>query len=66
MSIKFQISQAVDLLGGLGLSEKQIKAFEIKVYNDAIKENSIFRFNSSSVDEQEKTLKRMETVPILV
>jgi hypothetical protein len=63
MSIKFQISQAVDLLGGLGLSEKQIKAFEIKVYNDAIKENSIFRFNSSSVDEQEKTLKRMETVP---
>ena len=63
MSIKFQISQAVDLLGGLSLSEKQLKAFEIKVYNDAIKENSIFRFNSSSVDEQEKTLKRMETVP---
>ena len=63
VTIKQQIAKSVDLLGGLALSEKQLKAFEIKVYNDAIKENSIFRFNSSSVDEQEKTLKRMETVP---
>ena len=63
VTIKQQIAKSVDLLDGLALSEKQLKAFEIKVYNDAIKENYIFNFNSSPVDEQEKILKRMETVP---
>lgn len=63
VTIKQQIAKSVDLLGGLSLSEKQLKAFELKAYNDAIKENAIFNFNSSSVEEQQITLKRMETVP---
>jgi hypothetical protein len=63
VTIKQQIAKSVELLGGLALSEKQLKAFELKAYNDAIKENYIFNFNSSPVEEQEIILKRMETIP---
>ena len=63
VTIKQQIAKSVELLGGLSLSEKQLEAFKIKAYNDAIKENYIFNFNSSPVEEQEIILKRMETVP---
>ena len=63
VTIKQQIAKSVELLGGLSLSEKQLEAFKIKAYNDAIKENYIFNFNSSPVEEQEIVLKRMETVP---
>ena len=63
VTIKQQIAKSVELLGGLSLSEKQLKAFETKAYNDAIKENYIFNFNSSPVEKQETILKRMETVP---
>jgi len=63
VTIKQQIAKSVELLGGLSFSEKQLEAFKIKAYNDAIKENYIFNFNSSPVEEQEIILKRMETVP---
>jgi hypothetical protein len=63
VTIKQQIAKSIELLSGMGLSEKQLKAFELKSYSDAIKENAIFNFNSSSVEEQQITLKRMETVP---
>ncbi len=63
VTIKQQIAKSVEFLGGLSLSEKQLEAFKIKAYNDAIKENYIFNFNSSPVEEQEIILKRMETVP---
>ena len=63
VTIKQQIAKSVELLGGLSLSEKQLEAFKIKAYNAAIKENYIFNFNSSPVEEQEIILKRMETVP---
>lgn len=63
VTIKQQIAKSVELLGGLSLSEKQLEAFKIKAYNDAIKENYIFNFNSSPVEEQEIILKRMETLP---
>ena len=62
VTIKKQIFKATELLSGMGLSKKQLKAFSRKALNDAIKENAIFNFNSSSVEEQQTTLKLMETV----
>lgn len=63
-TIKEDIASSVDLLTGLGASKKTIDSFREKAFNSAIKENTIYNFNTSDLDTQANILTSMETKPI--
>ena len=63
-TIKDNIAESVDLLIGLGANEKTIQSFKEQTYDAAIKENTIFKFNSSDLNTQAEMLTSMETKPV--
>ena len=63
-TITTDIADSVDLLIGMGANEKTIQSFREKAYDAAIKENTIFKFNSGDLNTQAEMLTRMETKPI--
>ena len=58
------VADAVTLLAGLGATEEQLDAFEVRTNNAAYKEKTIFEFNKSSIPEQEKILSTLLTTPM--
>jgi hypothetical protein len=62
--IRSDIDASFDLLAGLGADEATLTAFKEQAYNAAIKENTIYKFNTSDLDTQAEMLTSMETKPV--
>jgi len=63
-TIKSDIDASIDLLAGLGASDAKLDAFKEAAFNAAIKENTIYKFNTSDLDTQAEMLTGMETKPV--
>jgi len=62
--IRSDIDVSLDLLAGLGADDATLIAFKEQAFNAAIKENTIYRFNTSDLDTQAEMLTGMETKPV--
>ena len=63
-SIKSDILDSSKLLSGFGVSNAKLIAFRESALNAAIKENTIYKFNTSDLDSQKNILTEMETTPV--
>lgn len=62
--IRNDIGESIDLLAGLGADDATLAAFKEQAFNAAIKENTIYKFNTSDLDTQAEMLTSMETKPV--
>ena len=62
--IRSDIDVSLDLLAGLGADDATLIAFKEQAFNAAIKENTIYRFNTADLDTQAEMLTGMETKPV--
>ncbi len=62
--IRNDIDASFDLLAGLGADEATLTAFKEQAFNAAIKENTIYKFNTADLDTQAEMLTSMETKPV--
>ena len=62
--IRIDIDVSLDLLAGLGADDATLIAFKEQAFNAAIKENTIYRFNTADLDTQAEMLTGMETKPV--
>ena len=62
--IRNDIDASFDLLAGLGADEATLTAFQEQAFNAAIKENTIYKFNTADLDTQAEMLTSMETKPV--
>jgi hypothetical protein len=62
--IRSDIDASFDLLAGLGADTETLAAFKEQAFNAAIKENTIYKFNTSDLDTQAEMLTSMETKPV--
>ena len=63
-SIKADIQKSIELLEDLGAEPDVIQEFKTKSLASATKENLVYKFNTSSIEQKEAMLSSMETKPV--
>lgn len=63
-TINTEINESINMLRGLGADTETLAAFKEQAFNAAIKENTIYKFNTSDLDTQAEMLTSMETKPV--
>ena len=63
-SIKADIQKSIELLKDLGAEPDAIQEFKTKSLASATKENLVYKFNTSSLEQKEAMLSSMETKPV--
>lgn len=63
-SIDADIDAASELLVGLGAKDSQIDSFREQAKNAAVKENTIYKFNTTDLNGQKEIITSMETIPV--
>ena len=63
-SISADIQKSIELLEDLGAEADTIEEFRTKSLEAATKENTVYKFNTSSLEQKESMLSKMETKPV--
>ncbi len=63
-SISADIKKSIELLEDLGAEADTIEEFRTKSLEAATKENTVYKFNTSSLEQKERMLLKMETKPV--
>jgi len=63
-SISADIQKSIELLEDLGAEADTIEEFRTKSLEAATKENTVYKFNTSSLEQKERMLLKMETKPV--
>ena len=63
-SINDDIDASSELLVGMGATDSQIDSFREQAKNAAVKENTIYKFNTADLNGQQEMITSMETIPV--
>jgi hypothetical protein len=64
VSISADIQKSIELLEDLGAETDILNEFKEKTLATATKENLVYKFNTSSIEQKERMLLKMETKPV--